>query len=363
MSLLIYGANGYTGELIARRAADKQLPIVVAGRSGGPIAALATALSCPARVFSLADEDALRAALAGVRTVLNCAGPFARTAAPLLRACLASGAHYLDISGELDVMEMLAAHAEAARAAGITVMPGAGFDVVPSDCLAAEAKQRLATASELALAFRPSRRMSRGTAITTIENAARGGVVRENGVLAKVPSGWRTRSVDFGEGPEPAITIPWGDVSTAYFTTGIPNIQVYIAVPLALRVGLRLARYLGPLLAQPALQEFLIEQVKAGSPGPSAEERGRDETRLWAEARDPDGRSVVLRMRAPEGYELTSWTALELAERSLRGRLPLGFQTPAAACGAGFVLEFPGVELEVVTPDESASATKTSSRL
>lgn len=346
MSLLIYGANGYTGELIARRAAKKGLAVTLAGRSREPLAALGAALSRPVRVFSVADREMIRGALDGVRAVLNCAGPFVRTATPLFEACLSAGCHYLDITGELDVMESLAARGEEARRAGITVLPGAGFDVVPSDCLALEVKQRLPTANELALAFRPSRHMSRGTAITTIEMAERGGVIRRDGALVTVPSGWRTRDVDFGEGPERAITIPWGDVSTAYFSTGIPNIEVYVAVPLVLRLGIRLGRFAAPVLSRQAVKDFLIERAKAGPAGPSAEERAAEETRLWAEARDGSGRSLALRLRAPEGYELTSWTALELAERALAGHLPLGFQTPAAACGSRFVLEFPGVTLE-----------------
>jgi short subunit dehydrogenase-like uncharacterized protein len=347
MSLLIYGANGYTGELIARRAAKKGIAAILAGRRAEAVAALADELSRPARVFSL-DEGVPAEQLAGVTAVLNCAGPFSRTARSLLEACLAARVHYLDISGEVAVLEMVAGNDARARAAGITLLPGAGFDVVPSDCLAAEIKHRLPTANELALAFQPSGQMSRGTAITTIESAALGGLIRRNGALVKVASGYRTRSIDFGEGPRKAITIPWGDVSTAYFTTGIPNIEVYVAVPRALRIGVRLARHLGPILESRALQRLLVARAQKGAPGPTADERARDETRLWAEGRDPNGASIELRMRAPEGYELTSWTALELAERASRGELPPGFQTPAAAAGRGFILEFPGVSLEVV---------------
>jgi short subunit dehydrogenase-like uncharacterized protein len=321
------------------------VPAILAGRRADAVNALAAELRCAARVFGVDDPNALAVGLEGVRVVLNCAGPFSRTAAPLVDACLRARAHYLDITGELEVLEALAGRDAEARAAGITVLPAAGFDVVPSDCLAAEAHHRLPTATQLALGFSAGTRMSRGTAITAIENASGGGMIRRDGALCRVASGWRTRHIDFGDGPRRAITIPWGDVSTAYHTTGIPNVEVYVAAPLALRAGLRLARWAGPLLGSPAVKSLLARRARNGPAGPDAEARARGSSLLWAEARDDDGRIVEVRLRAPEPYELTSWTALALAARALRGALPVGFQTPARACGRGFVLEFPGVTL------------------
>jgi short subunit dehydrogenase-like uncharacterized protein len=342
MSLLIYGANGYTGELIARRAAAQGLPAVLAGRRAEPLGALAAELGRPHRVFALDEPAAIDAALEGTRVVLNAAGPFSRTAAPLVEACLRARVHYLDITGELGVLEAMAGRDAQARAAGITVLPGAGFDVVPSDCLAAHLKRRLPTASHLTLAFRAGAQMSRGTARTAIENVDGGGMIRRAGTLQPVPSGWRTRTIDFGDGPNKAITIPWGDVATAFHTTGIPNIEVYLALPTALRVGLRLARWVGPLLASRPVRGLLKARIARGAPGPDAAARAAAETRLWAEARDDAGDVVRARLRTAEAYELTSWTAVELAARALGGRLPSGFQTPAGACGADFILAFPG---------------------
>lgn len=346
MALLIYGANGYTGALIAERAAATRVPAIIAARRADAVVALGARLGLTTRVFGLENPAGIDAALEGVKVLLNCAGPFSRTAAPLVEACLRARVHYLDITGELEVLESLAGRDAEARAAGITVLPATGFDVVPSDSLAAEAKHRLPSATHLALAFKASTRMSRGTAMTTVENLDRGGAVRRDGVLARVPSGWKTRTVDFGDGrPRHAITIPWGDVSTAFHTTGIPNIEVYVAVPRALRVGMRLARWTGPLLGSGPVQRLLKARVQAAAPGPSAEARARGVSRLWAEARDGTGGVVTLLLETPEAYELTSWTALALAERALRGELPVGFQTPARAAGRTFVLQFPGVRL------------------
>ena len=350
MALLVYGANGYTGELVARRAADAGVPIVLAGRNEPAVAALAAELGRDHRGFALDDAAALDRALSGITVVLNCAGPFSRTAAPLVAACLRARAHYLDITGEVAVLEALAGRDAEARAAGITVLPGAGFDVVPSDCLAAHVARRLPAATHLALAFSAGTRMSRGTALTTIENAHRGGLVRRAGQLVRVPSGWRSRRIDFGPelGARTAITIPWGDVATAYHTTGIADIEVYVAVPRAVRAGLRAARVLGPLLASAAVKRLLEARVRRGPAGPTTAERAARASHLWAEARDAAGHAAVARLRTPESYELTSMTALDLAARALRGELPAGFQTPARACGPDYVLQFPGVTREDV---------------
>jgi len=350
MSLLIYGANGYTGELIARRAAAAGVPAVLAGRNAGAVAALAVELGREQRAFALDDPATLDRALYGIRAVLNCAGPFSRTAAPLVAACLRGRAHYLDITGEVAVLEALAARDRDAHAAGIALLPGAGFDVVPSDCLAAHVARRLPSATRLALAFSAGTRMSRGTALTTIENAHRGGLVRRDGQLLRVPSGWRTRAIDFGPdlGARTAITIPWGDVATAYHTTGIRDIEVYVAVPLAVRAALRASRVLGPLLATGAVKRALAARIRRGPAGPTADERAGRSSHLWAEARDDAGQIAVARLRTPESYELTSMTALDLATRALRGEIAAGFQTPARACGPDYVLAFPGVAREDV---------------
>lgn len=341
MSLLIYGANGYTGELIARRAADRGLAAILAGRRAEALAPLAAELRRPLRAFALDQPASIDAGLEGVTAVLNCAGPFSRTAAPLAEACLRSRVHYLDITGEIGVIEALAARDGEARRLGVTLLPAAGFDVVPSDCLAAHVKRRLPTATHLTLAFRAGARMSRGTAITSVENAHGGGMIRSAGALERIPSGWRTRLVDFGEGPTKAVLVPWGDVATAYYTTGIPNIEVYIAVPMAIRVGLRLTRWAGPILGMGFVQRALKARVARGAPGPNAAARAGATSHLWAEARDGAGRVARARLRTAEAYELTSWTAVELASRAMRGGLPAGFQTPAGTCGADFILEFP----------------------
>lgn len=340
-SWVLYGANGYTGELIARRAAAAGARPVLAGRSAEAVSRLAAELGFEHRVFALDDPAALDAGLEGMTAVLHCAGPFSRTAVPMAEACLRARAHYLDITGEIEVFETLAARTAEARRSSVTLLPGVGFDVVPSDCLAAHLHRRLPSATHLALGFQGSGALSRGTATTMVENLHRGAAVRRGGHIVPVPAAWKTRGIDFGDGPTSAITIPWGDVATAYYTTGIPNVEVYMAAPAALRTILKLSRPLGPLLGSRPVQWFLKGRIRSGPAGPSAAHRRRARSRLWGEARD--AREVVVsRIETLEGYELTARTALAAVERVLAGGVAAGFQTPGLAFGPDFVLEIEG---------------------
>jgi short subunit dehydrogenase-like uncharacterized protein len=343
---LIYGANGYTGALIAREAWVRGHRPVLAGRNAPAVEALARELGLEHRTFGLDAPASIVPSLAGLTAVLNCAGPFVRTAAPLAEACLQARVHYLDVTGEIAVFEALAARDPEALVAGVMLLPGVGFDVVPSDCLAVHLKRRLPGATRLALGFQSPGRMSRGTATTVLENFHRGGAVRRHGVLTKVPAAWRVRTVDFGEGPRRAATIPWGDVSTAWRSTGIPDVEVYTAVSRGQLLLMKASRHLGGLLASGPVQRFLRWRVRKGPPGPSAEERAKGRSLLWGEAEDGKGGRAVARLRGPEGYTLTALAALACVGRVLDGDAPPGYQTPGLAYGPDLVLELPGVERE-----------------
>ncbi len=345
---LIYGANGYTGALTARLAVERGHRPILAGRNRESIAALARDLGLEHRAFGLEDPAEMDAGLREVNTVLHCAGPFAHTWKAMADACLRNRAHYLDVTGEVLVFESLAARDAEAKAAGVMLLPGVGFDVVPSDCLAAHLKRRLPTATHLALGFRGTGRLSRGTATTMAENFHKGGLVRRAGVLTRVPAGWKTRAIDFGTGPVTAMTIPWGDVSTAYHSTGIPDIEVYMSAPFRVRFMAKLSRYLGWLLGSDFMQGRMKRRIQAGPPGPTDEERARGKSLLWGEATDGQGNHVVSRLRGPEGYTLTALTALAVVERVLAGHAPAGFQTPSRVFGPDFVLEVKGVTREDV---------------
>jgi short subunit dehydrogenase-like uncharacterized protein len=340
---LLYGANGYTGGLVARLAAARGHRPILAGRNAGEVCALSEDLGLERRLFSLDEPRRIDEALAGVNVVLHCAGPFSRTSRPMADACLRTRTHYLDVTGEVEVFESLAGRDAEARAAGVMLLPGCGFDVVASDSLAVHLKGRLPGARRLALAYATLGRVSRGTATTAIEGLGRGGLVRRGGVLTPVPSAWKTRRVDFGEGERTAVTIPLGDLSTAWLSTAIPDIEVYFAAPLGLRALLAASRPLGPLLGGSAVRRFLAARVRAGAPGPTEEERRRVRAFVWGEVEDDAGRRATSRLATPDGYTFTARAALAVVERVLAGGAPAGFQTPAKAYGADFVLGLEGV--------------------
>lgn len=343
-ALLIYGAYGYTGKLIARLAAQRGIKAIVAGRDKRRIEALGAQFGFESRAFGLDDPVALAEGLSGVGVVLHCAGPFELTSRQMIDACLATGTHYLDITGEIQVFEAARARDAEAKQAKIVVMPGTGFDVVPSDCLAAHLKARLPDAVFLRLAFMGLTKTSHGTATTMLRNLGKPGLVRRGGELVESPLGSLTRSVDFGElGVRHCIAIPWGDVSTAYHSTGIPNIEVYTAVPKAAALGARVISLIPRVIGSSWLRARAQARIDAGPAGPTDQQRKRGFSILWGEVEDAAGNRVHSRLRTPEGYTLTADASLVIAQRVLAGEVAPGYQTPASAFGADFVLDLADV--------------------
>jgi short subunit dehydrogenase-like uncharacterized protein len=345
-NFLIYGANGYTGELIAREAVKRGMNPILAGRSQNKVEPLAKELNLTCRTFSLEDKKSLDYTLKEVDFVIHCAGPFSLTSDRMVEACLRLGKHYLDITGEIAVFEAMAARDKMANDAGIMIMPGVGFDVVPSDCLALYLRNELPTATSLSLAFYGLGKISHGTQATMTMNIGKGGAIRENGEIKSVPAAYKTREIDFGDVKKLGVTIPWGDVSTAYYTTGIPNIEVYTVVPDPQLTLLKLSRYLGWVLATGPIQNYLQKQIPDG--GPDSFERAKGKTYLWGKVTDEQGNSAEARQICPEGYTTTYLSALAIAEKILDGNYTPGFQTPAKMYGADLILEIEGVTRENV---------------
>ncbi|AGB33054.1 saccharopine dehydrogenase [Natrinema pellirubrum DSM 15624] len=354
-SLLVYGSYGYTGRLIAREAVARGGSPVVAGRDGRAVAEQADALRVEGRTVDLAADD-LERRLRPFDAVLNCAGPFVETAGPLVDACLETGTDYLDITGEFPVFERLRQRDEQAREAGITLLPGVGFDVVPSDCLAAFLNEQLPAADQLRLGIKGGGGLSRGTARTMLEHLGDGGVVRRNGRLIQVPTAFRSREIDFGDGPEHAVTIPWGDVVTAAHSTGIESIEVYAAAPSWADRALSAVDSLGWLLERGPAERVLKRLIDARLEGPDDRQLATGSAVVWGEVTDEaTGRRARARLRTPNPYALTAESAVAAAQRILEGgRVPAGFQTPASAFGSEFVLELSATERELVeAPAES----------
>jgi short subunit dehydrogenase-like uncharacterized protein len=334
---MIYGANGYTGRLIAAEAVKRGLTPVLAGRSRDAIESMEKELSLDSKLFAL-GTGAPRA-LDGIAAVLHCAGPFSHTSRPMVDACLEAGAHYLDITGEIAVFESIFARDEEAKERGVVLLPGVGFDVVPSDCLAANLHAQLADACELSLAIDPrGGSISRGTLKTMIEGLPQGGVVRSNGKIVRVPAAWDVREIPFGIGVRTAMTIPWGDVATAWRTTGIPNIRVYSAVaPKKIPMMRRLSRAAFVLRFPPLMKLALAIANQRRGADEAVRERAR--VYLWGEVSNASGKKISATMEVPDGYTVTAKTAVASVERVIRGDVAPGAWTPAGAFGSSFIDE------------------------
>lgn len=342
-AFLLYGATGFVGDATARLAVERGFEPILAGRNAGGVEKLATELGLESRVFDLRDPHRIEKALTDVSVVLHCAGPYLYTFNPMVEACLRTGTHYLDLTGEIPVYEAIAARDAKAKAQRIMLLPGVGFDVVPTDCLAVHLKQRLPSATRLTLAFQSEgpAGLPPGTQRTAIELIPYGDRVRCNGRLERPEQATKTRLIDFGKGPVQAHRLTWGDVFTAYYSTGIPNIENYAVLSKAARQQLSAFNYLRLVFKPAVMRNMLQRGVK---PGPTADKRARTVTRVWGEVEDDRGRRAASRLHGPEaGVVWTARAALAAVGRVLNGNAPPGFQTPALAYGADFVLECDGV--------------------
>jgi short subunit dehydrogenase-like uncharacterized protein len=275
--------------------------------------------------------------------VLHCGGPFIYTAKAMVDACLETKIHYTDITGEYQVFEMLAEeYNEKAKQAGIMIMPGTGFDVVPSDCLALHLKNKLPSATHLQLAFAMSKGgLSRGTKKSMTEKLGSGSLIRRNGVLTVIPIGEKSMKVDFGSYKSKTLNIPWGDISTAWRSTGIPNIEVYAGATDKMIKNAKRSKYLNWLLRMRWVKNFMLKQIDKQPSGPNDETRETGRAYLWGKVSDGSGNHFISTLEAPSGYALTAKTAVLIAEKILAGNFKVGYQTPAMMYGEDLILEIP----------------------
>jgi short subunit dehydrogenase-like uncharacterized protein len=349
---LLYGANGYTGELTLIEAVARGLKPEIAGRNGGAIQGLAERHGVTGHALDLGDQAKLDRILAGKRAVLHCAGPFSETAAPMIAACLRNRVHYFDITGEIEVFQHAHSRDADAQAAGIALVPGVGFDVVPTDCLALTLKHALPDATELTLAFEAGGGPSPGTAKSSIEGIAKGGRVRRGGQLVEVPLAFKTREIPFAHGRRLGVTIPWGDVFTSGISTGIPDCEVYLCLPPKAIERLKFARRWSVLLKLGFVQRPLKKRISASVRGPSEAKRRNSDAVIYGEVRNRQDVIKTLEMRTPNGYSLTVTASLAAIERALANEPKPGYHTASQLFGADFASGLPGVtvgELTVVS--------------
>lgn len=334
---MIYGANGYTGGIIAQTAAAQGKAPILAGRSAAKIKALADRLGLEWRVFSLDEKEKTKQSLHDIDVLLHCAGPFSATSAPMVEACIATKTHYLDITGEIAVLEAIKARSDDAKKAACSLIPAVGFDVVPTDCLANILHKALPDATHLEMAFCGEGATSPGTVKTMIEMLGDGGCVRRQGEITKVPAAYKQKNITFSDETRWCMTIPWGDISTAYTSTGIPNIEVYTWVP---KLAARLSRLCSPIMGvmnYKPLQDFLKRKVEGKIQGPDEQTRKAGCMRVWAKVSNDKGESREALLDVAEGYHFTVISSLAAVERLLSGEVATGALTPAQAFGEDYV--------------------------
>lgn len=341
---LLYGANGYTGRLISRLANTYNIRLLLAGRNKVELGKLAEETGFPVMVFNLNDQQQLNEALKSCSGVIHAAGPFKDTLKPMVEACIRTGRHYLDINGDINCFEQIRGYDDQAKQAGVMLLPGAGFDVVPTDCLAKAVSEHLPDATSLKIAFASlGSSMSHGTAATMAGKLGDGGMIRKDGKIIRRPFGEHAMEVDFGGERLFTMSIPWGDVSTAWHTTGIPNIETFTNVKPLLYRFMKGQSLFNPLLRTSWFRNILRKRIDRQPAGPDDAVRASARSLAWAQVENLKGDRVSAWLSGPEVYDLTAHAVLIIAGKVKDGQAAPGYQTPAGMYGAGLAKEIPGV--------------------
>lgn len=344
-TIIVYGSYGYTGKLIVTECRSKNLKVILAGRNPVALKEQSEATGYDFEVVDTMTPAGLRNLLSKGCVVIHCGGPFQFTARAMVEACLNTQTHYTDITGEHQVFEVLANYHEEAQACGITILPGAGFDVVPSDCLALHLKNRLPNAQYLQLAFAMAGGgTSRGTARTMIEGLGYGSAIRVDGMLRAIPLGKKIIDVDFGPFRRNTLNIPWGDIATAWRSTGIPNIEVYMAAPPKMIFAAKLGNYFNWLLRKRWLKKILYHKLNSRPAGPDENRLLSSKSYLWGKVFNEKGEIRISTIETCGGYSLTAKTSVLIAEKIVSGNFKPGYQTPGTAYGADLILEIAGTK-------------------
>ena len=328
---MIYGAYGYSGALIARQAKERGLAPILGGRDGTRLRVLASDLALPSRLFPLESPDSVATAIDGLQLILHCAGPFSATSRPMVDACLRTRTHYLDLTGELSVIDALLGRDAAAREAGIVLMPSVGFDVVATECVALMLREQLPDATDLMLGIAGKMRPSPGTAKTAVEGLALGWGALRNGRRVGLRSPL-IKHVRIAGKERTMISVLPGDLEVAYRSTGIPNITMYLEMPPTLM-------WLGMAMNAFPLTRGLLKQQAQRLRGPSAEERRSRRVWVWGRAENATGTWVEATLELPDPYDVTVHAALSCVARVLAGDAEPGAASPGQAFGTDLVMD------------------------
>lgn len=336
--LMIYGANGYSAQLIIEELISRKIELLLAGRNESVLKQLAQKYNCDYIAFDIFDDVKVDESLQDVHTLLNCAGPFKYTAKDLMEACLRTKTNYLDITGEMPVMHLAFSLDKIAKESGIVILPSVGFDIIPTDCLAKRLSEQMPEATHLKLGLLNKRgKISRGTWLTTLEFLGGTGKIRRHGKLIDSKIGEFTINVTAKDFSLSGISIPWGDVYSSYYSTGIENVEVYLALPKVVVMFRPLLVFFLKILKVQFIKNIVVNYIKKNFTGPTKEERDSTETYVWGRVENSKGKMIEEVYQFMEGYNLTAKGAAECAERVLKNSLQPGTYTPSLAFGSDFM--------------------------
>jgi short subunit dehydrogenase-like uncharacterized protein len=317
--LMIYGATGYTGSLASEYAKSIGLEFIIAGRTTLKLQQLASSLNVLYRKLDVLDSPAhIDSSLKDIAVLLNCAGPFHRTARPLMEACIRNGVHYLDIAAELDSYEHAGELNKEAKNAKVMLMPGCGGSVAMLGCLAMHVVKRLNSPISIDIALHVAGPVSRGSAISAQEGAI---ITKPRLVLGRKveqEDSQGSKEFDFGDGRGyvecSPIVLP--DLITLWKATGISNIRTFVHMFRAVFPSGDFAKF---------------------STGPVAEERMANPYHAAVSIAAEDGTLRRAALHTVNGYSFTSIASIEAARQVMAGKFVLGFQTPVEVFGSEFV--------------------------
>jgi len=314
--VLLLGAAGNSGRLIAAELAARRLSVRLAGRRRGPLEDLARALATDGattdvRIVHVSDAASLADAIAGAGVVLSTIGPFTRQAGPVIDACLAANVPYVDIANEWPAVRGLLDRDEQARAHAVTLVTGAGFGPAATETLVLRLAERIGGVPDLVrvAAAAAVTRQSDGVRQTIQESLSHGvAITYRDDQVVREPLGSGATTLAFGGAQRQMLPGPVGDLETARLASGAANVVAYIT-------------------------------------SPAAHTSGAD-SYTWAEVAGPGGQTLTAELRTGDGVRATAAIAAETTQRVLAGVKP-GAWTVGQLFGAALVTDATGAQVTV----------------
>lgn len=324
--ILVYGAYGYTGSMVAEHLVAMNQNIVISGRNPTKLETLRKNLNVSSIALSLESSEHLDTVLSRFDIVINCAGPFHRTAEPLMTAAIRTKTHYLDISAELDSYKIAEELCQEAMNSNVLLMPGCGGSVAMIGCLTAFAKTTLPEPISVKAALHVSGAMSKGSAVSASENLSPTLYIRKAGKLIE-GGNTSSRQFDFGFSVLDCFSVTLPDVMTLWRDTKASDISTYVHV---------------------SGNAFPAGDLNSLNEGPTQQERDSNRYHASVKLADTHGTKVTAVLETINGYSFTPLAAALAAKNVAEGKFEPGFRTTAELWGHEFILQIPSTNMKFI---------------